>query len=649
MAFNSDILNAVEAFNKAYGVDFSIDQFNMTARAYEDVVKKKGDGMNFIYKKMFTELYKKALGNYVDGKIYAFDSLKMFNEFENNIMAKYRGALKNIDVAVPKPYGGLDKKGIVTLMHNAIKDAPRDKITYSADRYKDGMLRIRDMMAFSNKALNDGNVEKDTIATIIGYVEALKEVNSRRSGLWRFFHPIRNNAEQRDAKNMEAIITKLTGMNYANIQYTDAYIEAKNPSYSTVESVQDTLVDEIQKIEKEASNKAPEQVKQESKPEKKTNVSMAGDRYEQLTADPDFSKEVCSDLVDVIQGCDINKDSMLSLASKYLYPQLSQTAERLCRYYDVCKSKMVDISREKAEKLLEEGITEKNMDKLLAVGISKEEANDFLKNGMTKEDTDRILSEGIFQDDFDKVMKDGAKDMFFVALGQVDAFGIKNHKDKILTAQRLADVMLKRATPVGFYMGKLTQYGKGYAVLNNSDEIQKHCERQFHNKDVIQNAISSVQKECKKIYDLDPIDTSNVFKIGYRPNRKNLRAEGKALGELQAKCKNGEIPSKAVGKVINENARRWKQENGGGIPTNDWDAKDKLLKDTYPGYDPKSMDDLIRISDEIVSKKEEVIENKDNVRESVPVIIDDVQNKPSELSERVNEVPKKDAIVINNS
>lgn len=245
-------------FNKNYGVNFNIDEYNSKARAFDD----EEYGLNTTYQAEFIRLYKKAISNFIDGKITDFNPMKMLSDFETNVMGSYRKECiekfdRNIDV--PSGYGGLDKREMLTLMQEAVRDIPANRIQYAAQRYKGGDIRIRDMMAFSNEVLGKGVVDREKFATMVSYAEALKQVNESRSFVWRVFHPIRNRAEQRNAQTIADIIDKVGGGGGFALNeygYMQALGDVENPDENRIGWVNDKVGAEVTKLNLDSESKA---------------------------------------------------------------------------------------------------------------------------------------------------------------------------------------------------------------------------------------------------------------------------------------------------------------------------------------------------------------------------------------------------------
>jgi hypothetical protein len=83
----------------------------------------------------------------------------------------------------------------------------------------------------------------EEIATLQIYATALSCANSERGFWWKVFHPVRNNAEQREAKSFQAQVDKLTGK--ADMEGYVVNGGAKNNELVTLysEAVDDVLKD----------------------------------------------------------------------------------------------------------------------------------------------------------------------------------------------------------------------------------------------------------------------------------------------------------------------------------------------------------------------------------------------------------------------
>ena len=221
--FNSEkYTTPIQVFNERYGLNFSIGAFEVQANAFAQLNSKSA--FDDVYRMTFIKLYKQALGNYVDHKIDGLEPSIMLKGF-NDIMEVYRKDCQEKKITTNlHARGGWKVKDALESLQKEVSALPKNKIEYAKERYLKGDLPIRDMMEYTKKTLegdqNTFNTEK--LSVLISYSKALKDVNASRSFLWKVFHPIRNNAEQKNAALIETMVQEKAKMVVYNMSETRA-------------------------------------------------------------------------------------------------------------------------------------------------------------------------------------------------------------------------------------------------------------------------------------------------------------------------------------------------------------------------------------------------------------------------------------------
>jgi hypothetical protein len=187
MAVSRQELEVAQAkFNKKYGVDFDIDEFDASISGLAEIGGI--DNADQMYKMKFTELYKKAFENFVDRKIDGtFDFMEMINDFDKNIMEPYRNGEGK---KAPKPYGGWKVSGYLASVDTYLNDMPLLKPLYAGQRYREGKLGTSDMRAYVNGLKKKDNVTPGELSTVDCYISALSEANENRSLIAKILNPI---------------------------------------------------------------------------------------------------------------------------------------------------------------------------------------------------------------------------------------------------------------------------------------------------------------------------------------------------------------------------------------------------------------------------------------------------------------------------
>ena len=196
-------IERINEFNTKYGVKFNVDEY---------VSKASKTSPNEALKTMFADMYKKALRNHLGKEEVDKRSAEMFYEFNKNVISSLKAEFNRENKKLyPHKNAGMTKLERYRLMENAWNDIPKNDIDLVADKYKNGEIRIRDMVAYANEKEDYSKLDRITMTIMASYAEALKNVNASRSFLWKVFHPIRNNAEKRDAKLIQSIVTEKNG------------------------------------------------------------------------------------------------------------------------------------------------------------------------------------------------------------------------------------------------------------------------------------------------------------------------------------------------------------------------------------------------------------------------------------------------------
>ena len=206
-----EIETASRAFGEKYGVKFSISSYNAKAETLRDVFGKDALKNDANYKKEFMKLFKQAFGNYVEGKTDEFKFEDMLKDFENDIMKPYREYCKEKKIPAPKAYGGWNSLSYHKDVRNFMQGISHSRRAYTEQRYVKGEIRIRDMRAYAEQLSTKEVPSAEEIATLQIYATALRNANDSRGFFWKMIHPVRNNAEQREAKSFQAQVDKLTG------------------------------------------------------------------------------------------------------------------------------------------------------------------------------------------------------------------------------------------------------------------------------------------------------------------------------------------------------------------------------------------------------------------------------------------------------
>ena len=209
MAYNLTKLS-INSFNRMYGVNVSLDKIQSDAKALNSVTAA--------LKASFIDAYKTALLKDLikkEGEI--FRAQDMFEDFRRDIIQNFinetpysrrANISKNLNCKTPEEVYGM--------LQNVWENIPRNQVEAVMENYLNGNIRIRDMVAVAGRFNVDNKHQQNELAS---YAKALKAVNDTRPLWWRIIHPFRNNAEQREAKNIEAILRDRLG-SFADSAFT---------------------------------------------------------------------------------------------------------------------------------------------------------------------------------------------------------------------------------------------------------------------------------------------------------------------------------------------------------------------------------------------------------------------------------------------
>lgn len=245
-------------FNTKYGVNFSFEIYETQVLKYKNlqsafVTRSKTKIENVVYRGMFTSLYRECVENAIIRNTQAANHKDFFNDFEK-LMDNYREYGKKNGKEVPAAKGGWKNEAeAARAAEQKISDIKSDKIEYTKDKYLSGTLRLRDMRATVEEMKNSKNVSIEKLATVILYQKALKSAIEERSFLWKVFHPIRNNAEQRELNAVNA---------YLDIRCKASGIEYTKATLLTMEKPIDQIKRDIKSF-KQSSEKKIEEVAEE--------------------------------------------------------------------------------------------------------------------------------------------------------------------------------------------------------------------------------------------------------------------------------------------------------------------------------------------------------------------------------------------------
>lgn len=204
-------------FNEDYGLDFSYQEFEHTVsrhKSLQDGLSIGNGGVsveNQLYLLRFGQMHKKALNNYIDGRINKFYNEQMLKDYiklMNGYSAAYRE--QHPEEKLQPWYNSLK---LTNKIHDEnMTSAMWSQTDYAKERYLKGELPLREMRAYCEQLGRlEGQPSREQLAAIASYAQAIKQVQEDHPWYYRFIHPVRNNAEQRDAKMLADFVKARVG------------------------------------------------------------------------------------------------------------------------------------------------------------------------------------------------------------------------------------------------------------------------------------------------------------------------------------------------------------------------------------------------------------------------------------------------------
>ena len=209
MAYNLTKVS-IKTFNRMYGANVSLSKIQSDAKTLNSVTAALRVSFINAYK---TALLKDLIKR--DGE--DFRAQDMFEDFRRDIIQNFIDETPYIRRAnISKNLGCKTSDEVYGMLLNVWDNIPKNQVEAVMENYLNGNIRIRDMVAVAGRFNVDNKHQQNELAS---YAKALKAVNDTRPLWWRIIHPFRNNAEQREAKNIEAILRNHLG-NFADSVFT---------------------------------------------------------------------------------------------------------------------------------------------------------------------------------------------------------------------------------------------------------------------------------------------------------------------------------------------------------------------------------------------------------------------------------------------
>lgn len=187
---------SINNFNKFYGVNISFSKIQSDAKTLNSVTAALRASFINAYK---TVLLKDLIKR--EGEV--FRAQDMFEDFRHITQNFINETPYSRRTNISKNLNCKTSAEVYGMLQNVWENFPKNQVDAVIENYLNGNIRIRDMVAVAGRFNTNNKHQQNELAS---YAKALKAVNETRPLWWRIIHPFRNNAEQREAKNIEAIL-----------------------------------------------------------------------------------------------------------------------------------------------------------------------------------------------------------------------------------------------------------------------------------------------------------------------------------------------------------------------------------------------------------------------------------------------------------
>jgi hypothetical protein len=161
-----------------------------------------------------------------EGENSAVDLLAIVEDFETYLMQPYVGECKSSGERLyPKPYGGMNAKQRLELVDHVLSVTPKNDVEMTEKAYQSGAIHLHQIREDVNDMDITDRVTAHQLKRIGTFMLALENTHSSRSFWWKVRHPIKSNAEQRDAKELRTLLNSFhpTALTRAVVLATETY------------------------------------------------------------------------------------------------------------------------------------------------------------------------------------------------------------------------------------------------------------------------------------------------------------------------------------------------------------------------------------------------------------------------------------------
>lgn len=458
----------VNDFNTKYQVNFSYEEFDAEVNALKN---SRGAGIgseleNEVYVSTYKNLFKKAVDNLVHARlaIYRVEHDSISAEYEK-MMNGYIDAHANEGDLSQTNW--IPRSQLAGSVSDVVASYPDTNTDYIAQKYLGGEFRIRDMRARTNLLESGKETNPERIYGILCYAEALEKVNSQRTRWWRIFHPFRNSAEKRQAKNMRkfinAVAKEYDRVNHREGAFFNAMREVVDVNPTAI--LRDRFESEVSKMQNEEEKAAIEQslknnpilsikenpannvnVPDNAKEPAKNNLNLGNESKRE-----NIGEHVKEDVKEEVNNKQPKKEKPTAMQ------KFNEVTERDGFMNEFTKELVTIISRYSQAP---------NTQKI------KENLCDFLL-GWTKdlcESHDDAVSKQTRESEIGREMGSTVNSLYAGILTSMDMFGVSIENSPIVT-QLVMDHALKKLSPAGFFPEKYGKYANRYTIETSSNAV----------------------------------------------------------------------------------------------------------------------------------------------------------------------------------
>lgn len=227
--------NGIKIIKERYGVELDLSFYLKQSKK-----TSPEDALIGMFGEAYQQIY---LKDTLDMKGESHKCAEFFNDLNNFVVFNLRSEAPLNRVKSPERYLGLSPMGQYEVMKGIRTTGPKNDIEAVMMNYEKGNIRIRDMVAFAKNIDRHGGLTEKNMKILASYSEALKRINESRTTGWRWIHPWRNNAEQRDAKVIENI------MGGDSLLYSKA-VRGAESGLSALEGIEKATLKETLNVEK---------------------------------------------------------------------------------------------------------------------------------------------------------------------------------------------------------------------------------------------------------------------------------------------------------------------------------------------------------------------------------------------------------------